>query len=366
MSTTRARIQLTYLGFAGLYPLRGSRSLTTDYIESKDPTTGAPLSSYTGSAGFGAAYRTPMAYGAFGGVALVPFPGEEEQPRIFATSNGYYRVNPKLDLYHFALIDLIAASGAQVTNLSAGLNVKPTERLRMTASYNRVDTDSLNIQAQAFLDTPQANPVIQNNLFLQRLATNQARGSISAGLGDNERFEITIASTYRSRPGFNLTTVGATATTFALPAATGVPRSTARSLDRYSIKGARIGVDAVETFGVGDVAYQRDEFTAYRAFAARDLDSGHGEWEAEVSYASNKDTDGAGAVCNSAIDPVNCFGSTSSTVLSAGGTLYYRFNRDWFLISSAYLSHTVITVATMPADTAINGFTGYLRFSHRF
>ena len=36
----------------------------------------------------------------------------------------------------------------QITNLSGGLNYKPNQRLRLTASFNRVDTDTLNIQAQ--------------------------------------------------------------------------------------------------------------------------------------------------------------------------------------------------------------------------
>ncbi len=362
--------RLTYLGFAGLYPLRGSRSLTTDYADIKDPTTGAAISPYVGSAGFGAAYRTPQAYGAFGGVALVPVDSAQESPRIFATANGYYRVNPVLDLYHFALIDLVAASGAQITNLSGGLNYKPNQRLRLTASFNRVDTDSLNIQAQAFLDAPQTNPAVQNNLMLQRLATNQARASISAGLGHNERFELTTAVTYRNRPSFEVAPIGSNN-------GDEITLLEARSVDVYgsitdrvSFKDMRLGIDAIDSFGVGGassntVPYQRDETTAFRAFAARELDNGHGEWEAEISYASNTDSN-VGAACAALTDLASCFGDSNSSVLSAGGTLYYRFNRDWFLIASAYLSKTDITVATQPADPAIIGLTGYLRFSHRF
>src|SRR5207249_8557552 len=136
----------------------GSRSVTTDYPDLKDPSSGMPVSKFVGTGGFGAAYRTATAYGSFGGVALVPT--AVEQPRVFATANGYWRPNPTIDIYHFALIDLVSSYNQQITNLSAGVNYTPTQRLRMTARYNRVDTDTLNIQASAFLDQAQPNPVV--------------------------------------------------------------------------------------------------------------------------------------------------------------------------------------------------------------
>ena len=72
------------------------------------------------------------------------------------TSTGYWRINPTLDFYHFALIDVVSSYGSQLTNLSAGLNYKPTQRLRLTASFNRVDVDTLNIQAAQFFTDPGA------------------------------------------------------------------------------------------------------------------------------------------------------------------------------------------------------------------
>ena len=41
----------------------------------------------------------------------------------------------------------------------------------------------------------------------------------------------------------------------------------------------------------------------------------------------------------------DCFGATNGSILSLGGTVYYRFNRDWFGIGSAYVSYTSITAA---------------------
>src|SRR6185369_16439870 len=114
--------------------------------------------------GFGGAYRTTAAYGAIGGVVLYPL--QKESPRIFGTSNGYWRYGTTVDIYHFALIDLLGnndalgAGHAGLTNLSGGINYKPTPRLRLTGSFNRVDTETLNIQAGAFLSQPQGTGVV--------------------------------------------------------------------------------------------------------------------------------------------------------------------------------------------------------------
>jgi len=357
--------QLTYLGFAGLLPFRGSRSLTTDYIDLKNPTDGTPAGQFIGTGGFGAAYRTSTAYGAFGGVTEVPL--QAEQPRVFGTANGYWRVNPKLDIYHYALIDLISSYGAQLTNLTGGINYKPTQRLRMTASYNRVDTETLNIQAGAYLDTGGNNTTVNNETFIARLATNEARGSISAGLGDLERFEVTVAAAYRSRPGFTLipfVNPGTTPSPITINAAKGYELY-GSFIDRHSFGDSRVGVDAVETFSSGTVAFQRDEVFALRGFISRELQSGKGEWEAEVVYSTTKDTN-SGYTCTAA-DVASCYGQTNGTVISAGGALYYRLNRDWFLIGQAYLSQTTLKVAmAMADDPSILGLSGYFRIAYRF
>ena len=53
--------QLTVLGFAGLYPLRGSRSITTDYIELKDPADPTrSAGKYVGAAGFTRPIARPL------------------------------------------------------------------------------------------------------------------------------------------------------------------------------------------------------------------------------------------------------------------------------------------------------------------
>jgi hypothetical protein len=360
--------EFTLLGFGGLYPLRGSRSVTTDYTDLYD-SNGKDVGQFVGAGGFGAAYRTAAAYGSFGGVVLDPFAGEE--PRIFGTANGYWRFGSQLDLHHFAIVDLIGnndalgAGHAGFTDLSVGANWKPNPRLRGTLSFNRVDTDTLNVQANAFLSMPatSASPTIQNEVYIARLATSEVRASLSAGLGDLQRFQVTAAMAYRERPSFDLNPIGAPPGTMIvhLDPASSV-EVYGSIVDRRSIADLRLGADVITTFAVDDVPYARTDVTAGRVFAGRELASGHGEWEGEVAYSTTKDTD----TMVTCVSPSTCFGSSSGTILSAGGTLYYRFNRDWLGVANAFVSETALTPAGGKADPGIIGLSGFVRIAYRF
>jgi hypothetical protein len=370
--------KFTLLGFGGLYPIRGSRSIDTDYQPLlSNPDAGGNRSSagrFTSAGGFGAAYRTPDAYGSFGGVVLAPL--SSERPRIFGTSSGYWRYGTKLDFYHFVVLDVLGSNAvnAGLTNLSAGVNWKPDQRLRGTLSFNRVDTETLNVQAQAFLANPDPNAnVVQNEAYIQRIATNEGRGSLSAGLGELQRFQITAAVAYRYRGAVTLTAPPqlvngnpAMAATFPLPAAQSVEVYGAIT-DRRSIRDLRLGVDGSRIFGVGSSTYQRTSSTTLRASAAHDLASGRGEWEAELAYNSTRD-DSAGKTC-SVTDLVTCSGAAQSSIVSLGGNVYYRFTRDWFAMGSVFLNYTSITrfdMASSVADPAVIGLTGFLRIAYRF
>jgi hypothetical protein len=186
---------------------------------------------------------------------------------------------------------------------------------------------------------------------------------VSAGLGTFQRFEVTTALSYRTRPDFSLTAPDGTTTT-KLPAATSVELYGSIT-DRRSIADLRLGADFIRTYGSGQ-AYSRSEVLAVRAFAGRELSSGKGEWETEVAYATTKDSNVGGANCMTVTDLATCYGSTNGAILSAGGTLYYRINLDWLAIGSAYLSQTTLTRAGNPADPAILGLTGFGRIAYRF
>jgi hypothetical protein len=351
--------KFTLIGFGGLYPLRGSRSLSTDYKGSAKTVAG----------GFGAAYRTGNSYGSLGGVTEIPLPGggTNEKPRIYGTSSGYWRGGPKLDIYHFGLIDLYGSAGFQITNLSAGLNYKPDPRLRVTANVNRVDTETLAVQAAAFLnpvDTTGTGPsVIQNEAYIRRLSTNQARAGVSAGLGHMQRFEVSTALTYRYRPSFKLSSPDGT-TIANLDAATSVDLW-GGIIDRHSIKDARIGVDATASFNVGDVPYQRSTTQGFRLYVGHDLRDGRGDLEVEIAYTAIKDKL-AKVDC---MDIASCYGNSSSTLLSVGGETNYRINANWIAIGSLFVTKVGTQVRSgMMAitDPSVTSITGFGRVAYRF
>jgi len=366
--------KFTLLGFAGLYPMRGSRSITSDYtrLKSNPDVNGGRTAAgrFTGAAGFGAAYRTLNAYGSFGGVALVPL--SSESPRVYGTSTGYWRYGTKLDFYHLAVVDLVGSNAVNtgLTNLSLGANFKPDQRLRGTLSFHRVDTETLNVQAQAYLLNPDpAVNVIQNEANLLRIATNEARASVSAGLGELQRFEATAALAYRRRGEVVLSPpqMGAAAVTTATLAAAQSVEVYGAITDRRSIKDLRLGLDGSRTFGIGGASFQRSTSLSLRASAAHELSNGHGEWEAEVAYSNSKD-DNAGVACSLA-DLLTCFGASKSSVISLGGSLFYRISRDWFVMGSAFLNRTSIThveQAMTTKDPAVLGISGFVRAAYRF
>ena len=366
--------EVTLVAFAGLYPLRGSRSLTTDYdtLKKADLTAGGK---FVSAGGFGAAYRTQNAHGGIGGVVLYPPPTSDESPRVFATSQGYYRSAAKFDLYHFGIVDLVGPAGFQLTNLSAGINYRPSARLRLNGAFNRVDTETLNVQAREFLEPAvtagvKSGTQIQNDSLLLRIASNQARAGLSAGLGSLERFEFSASAAYRWRPSLLLTAPD-TVTNVGLSAAKGVEVYVS-FVDRRSIADLRIGVDFLNTRAVGNVAYQRSEVSAGRVFLGRELKSGHGEWDAEIGYAKVKDKP-LGTTC-----PLNgtdlfgndkCFGASAGHTLSLGGNLYYRINRDWFALGSLFLNRIAlqrVVAATITTDPPVTGITGFFRIAYRF
>ncbi len=368
--------KLTLLGFGGLYPMRGSRSLSTDYPVLRG-NQGEPGGRFVGTGGLGAAYRTESTYGALGAVVLAPF--SVEQPRVFVTSTGYYRSGSAFDVYHFALVDLYGQQGAGLTNLSAGVNYRPGPRLRVTASVNRVDVDTLAAQANAYLteasvDGGGAN-VVQNETYFRRLATNAGRVGVSAGLGRFQRFELSTAISYRYRNSVSIPVGDMTGMTsvIGLQGTRGL-EVWASAVDRRSVAGLRLGGDVVRTVALGGdntIAFNRSEILAIRAFASRALANGHGEWEAEASYTTTVDS-ASGYNCSTLY---TCYGSSEGAFLQALGNIYYRINRDWFVLGTLGLTRQMITSVPVDAmgmiqprapDPPITGITMFFRAAYRF
>ncbi|MEO7729877.1 MAG: hypothetical protein ABIY55_02810 [Kofleriaceae bacterium] len=370
---------LTWLGFAGLYPIRGSRSITDDYTpllaEPNAMGLRGTAGRFTGTGGLGAAYRTLNTYGSVGAVVVAPFAGET--PRVYATSTGYWRLGSKVDFYHFLILDAVGSNAVNtgLTNLSLGLNWKPDQRLRGTLTFNRVDTETLSVQAQAFLQNPDVNPdyamlgYVQNEAFIQRIATNQGRASLSAGLGELQRFELTAALSYRYRGDVTLSTAGATPVTTVIPASQSL-EVYGSIIDRRSVGNLRLGLDASQIFGVGDHAFQRTTSTSVRLTAGHEIGNGRGEWDLEVAYNHNEDDGAGGDACT---DLRSCYGAAKTDVVSGGGNLFIRISRNWLTMASLFVNRTVVTHVDAPApgmspvaDPAAVGLSGFFRLAYRF
>ncbi|MEZ4358903.1 MAG: hypothetical protein R3B48_01900 [Kofleriaceae bacterium] len=338
--------RVTVLGFAGAYPVRGSRTIGTDYPVLKDSVGNSLGRTPPVAGGLGAAYRTTLSYGSFGGGTIAPLKGEI--PRVFVTANGYTRTGPKLDLYHFALIDVVSEGGFSINNLSAGLNVRPSPALRLTASVNHVDTETLAVQARAFLENPD-DASTRNDSELRRVASTQAHAGLSASVGQLQQLEVSVGLTGRYRPE-----VTAGTNTF----------QASKNLDvlgqivHRNLLSSRIGLDAIRSFGLGGTS-TRSTFLTLRVFMSREFRQGRGSWEGELAYSNTKDES----------SEMFAFGKSKTSTISAAGTVYYRLRTSLFAMASAGFGRfalSTVATGTNTSDPAVSSLTGFLRLAYRF
>lgn len=362
----------TYIAFAGLYPVRGSRSIDTDYPKGVD-ATGAPTArAMPVAGGAGAAYRTERSYGAIGLVGIAPLgkdrvTGGQEQPRVFATSNGYWRPSLELDLFHYAVIDFLGAGGAALTNLSLGANWKPAPRMRVEGQLNTIDTETLNVQAQTQLRDPsqQLPGVVDNELFVSRIASQSARLALSVSLGQADRYEISTSAQLRRRPDLTLSTgMGAPAITIKAAQAAEIM---VQAVDRHSLADLRIGLLALRSFGVGDANLARTSSTIVRLSASKSFADDKGEWEADLGYVAAKD-DNIGQTCSPAM-LATCWGTSQVSTISLGGFGMYRLSKSWLGVGSLEFADQSLRVSDAMRtidQPSIIMITGMLRLAYRF
>lgn len=369
----------TYLGFAGLYPMRGSRSIATDYPQSPiDPA--APMAArkrvtpVTG--GIGGAYRTQKTYGALGAVLIVPLSrdvggggnGTFEQPRVYVVANGYSRRSATLDLWHYLIVDLYGSAGQALTNASGGVQWKPRPRLRVHLSANQIDVEALNVQVRDQLaDEAPLDGTVINNLKVQRIGSLSGRAAVTGGFGKLSRFEISAALSGRRRPKVVLE---AGNNDQELPAAQSLELML-QVVDRRSWKGMRVDGSYIRSVGVGAASYARSRSQIFRVAATRELKEGKAELGGDVTFVSTAD-DNAGSACLANVMTQTCWGSANTVSLVASGQAYYRFKPDWFLTSAAGLGTQKITVTSVanpgtgiPQPTTIYGHL-FLRLGYRF
>ena len=369
----------TYLGFAGLYPQRGSRSITTDYPKRvAADLTPTDKRVFPATGGIGAAYRTQKTYGAIGLAGIVPLAYDKEtdtmeQPRLFVSSNGYWRQSPKVDLFHYAIVDITGAAGFGVTNLSAGVNYRPQLRLHLDAAVHHVDTETLNVQAQTELDPADDRNVpglIQNNVTVQRISSDSARASASAALGRTMRWEVTTAAAVRQRPEIALTARDDNGDPIGNPQIIPAARSAeifVQAVDRRLFKGVRAAVGFVRIFALGtQPGANRSTSNIVTASASREIADGKGEWQADLAYLAS--TDENRSACD--LTSLNtCYGSSNVTTITATGTGFYRLKRDWLLVGVVEVAHQSLQVldnGVMESQPGVLSTTAFARIAYRF
>ena len=363
----------TYLGFAGLYPLRGSRSITTDYapgIDKANQPTGRVMPA---TGGFGGAYRTQNSYGALGAVAIVPTSrdggyggtGTYERPRLYVAANGYWRRSPALDVWHYFIVDLYGSAGTAATNASGGVQWKPSPRLRFQIWANHLSTEALNVQVREQLENEAIlDGVVVNNVKVQRIGTTAARAAVSALLGKGRRFELTAALQGRRRPDVVLE---AGAVDQPLPAAKSLDLHV-QAVDREFYGGLRLEGTFIRTIGLGDASYARSTAQIVRLGASRELKDGKAQVMGDLSWVTTAD-DNATMQCLPG-QVTTCYGSANSTALQANATGYYRWKRDWFVtgalgVGTQKLIVTNLSGGGVPQATTLIG-QAFLRIGYKF
>jgi hypothetical protein len=279
---------------------------------------------------------------------------------IFVTSNGYLRTGPRLDVYHFALVDVVSESGFSVNNLSGGLNFRPWPSLRMTASVNHVDTETLAVQARTFLE-PESGSIVRNTTQVRRISSTQAQGGVSAALGKTQQIEASVSISGRYRPDVTVPSDGATYTF-----------KESKSVDVFfqlvhrNLFHSRIGVDIVRSFAVGDTS-SRSSYLSFRGFLSREFRQGRGSWDGEVAYSNTQDNGNNGGA------DIMKFGKSRTGTISAAGTLYYRLSPSLFVMGSFGLGRFALqstirdaTGAVSLKDPAVISLSAFLRAAYRF
>ena len=361
--THRASESWDYLGFAGLYPVRSSRSITTDYVravegfdpDTRDPELGSVVLPV--AAGAGTAYRYDRAYGSLGVVGIAPLAedratGEIETPRIFATSSGYWRQSLALDLFHHAVFDGMGAAGAGLTNLHLGANARPSEHLRVSASVTRVDTETLNVVAQRRLrdrvDVEGTDGgLIQNYLQVARIAQESARLGVSTALSER-RYELSTIATLRRRPEVELEERPGACdpdqqgelACVVVPAAQAAD-VTLQAVDRRAFWGMRLQASLTEMFGLGENNLNRGRSRIFRVKGSRPFADGQGTFELSASYLNSAD-EYRGDACLTSTPGVledlsRCYGTSALHAGTLGALAFYRINGSWMALGGLEL-----------------------------
>jgi hypothetical protein len=376
--TTDPKMQ--YFGFAGLYPSRGSRNLSDDYptVLSDPANPASPAARLLPAvAGVGATYSRGRLYGSIGAAGILPRGKERitanpatslvERNRILLSSNGYWSQSDKTDIYHYVVVDVAGTAGAGISNVSLGVNHRPTTAINLFAQANRVDTETLNVHAQNALEPVNAEVAsaadLGNNWYVHRVAQESIRGGVSSAFSQN-RYQLTASGNLRRRPEIALRRNGDMNDERVLPLAQALD-VTINLVDRKSFERFRIGASVTRSAGFGGENLDRSESLSGVINATRPLLKGKGEMELNLNYMQAKD-EIAPAMCpTSIVDDLFCYGTTENTTFGAGGMVFYRPDKNWYAMGM--LSAARMTLTTELSDTEpVLLLTAFARLGYRF
>jgi hypothetical protein len=137
-----------------------------------------------------------------------------------------------------------------------------------------------------------------------------------------------------------------------------------QAVDRHFYGGLRLAANFVRVFGLG--GSNRSAASIFTVTANREFKDGKGEWEAQLGYLAAKD-DNRAACTTVTIE--TCFGSSSSTAITATGTAFYRLKKDWFIMGTLELARRTLTTldgANTVSNPSILGTTAFVRVAYRF
>lgn len=377
-----------YFGFAGLYPLRGSRDVLSDYpAEPSDPVD--PLSSKKRLlpvvGGAGASYNRGRLYGSVGVAGILPRAKERitptaslaERNRFLVSSNGYWSQSDKTDIYHYIVLDAAGAAGVGISNLSVGVNHRPATSVNLFAHINRVDTETLNVHAQTRLEDVDQNNLagLGNNWYVSRVAQESLRAGASGAFSQN-RFQVTASGALRRRPeivlrrnGDDADPVVDTDDDLVLPLAQALD-ITLNIVDRKSFERFRIAASVTRSAGFGDKNLDRSKSTSAVLQGSRDLLNGKGEFELNLNYLKADDDDRTLACDVAIINVLNCYGTSASSSIGAGGMVFYRPDRNWFAMGMLSAARQSLTTSDMGGTNrkhpSITAVTAFARLAYRF
>ncbi|ACY17650.1 hypothetical protein [Haliangium ochraceum] len=367
----------TLLGFGGLYPSRISRSVADDYAGPTLPVI----------AGAGGAYAYERFFGSLGAAGIIPIDASGDvmapapQPRVFVTSNGYWRPTDQLDVYHFAVIDAVNGAADEVSdqfsNLSLGINARPMTDLRLSASLHHYSTETLDEFARQRLDLRGSGDYVQNNIEVLRMSSQAARLGASLALSER-RFEVSTSFEFKRRLPETVCLAGGG--DFALCAAddqvssedTWSGEGMLSFVDRQSVGGFRLGARIINAFGLyelglGEQAVGRSNYLIARIDGSRPLMDDRAQFDLDLSYLHAEDvgtTDCTG-------DAFDCYGSSVVDTITGTGTFYYRFLPDWYALATASLGLQSFEAPDINDRNARAAYantllTAYLRLAYRF